>query len=157
MVQLSFDGQPAEPTAVSVRAISLTQPWATLVAIGAKTIETRSWGTSYRGPLAIHASKAFGYDEQLLCYSEPFRWVLQSAGFVDPIQLPRGAVLAIARLVGCRRVDRRTELPSVLSNEFAFGDFSEGRYLWDLEVLERLSPPQNAKGALGIWHWSPRA
>jgi hypothetical protein len=42
-----------------MKALTLTQPWATLVAIGAKTIETRSWPTSYRGPLAIHAAKGY--------------------------------------------------------------------------------------------------
>ncbi len=40
-----------------MKAISLHQPWASLVATGVKTIETRSWSTKYRGPLAIHAAK----------------------------------------------------------------------------------------------------
>lgn len=40
-----------------MKALSLHQPWASLVALGVKTIETRSWSTSYRGPLAIHAAK----------------------------------------------------------------------------------------------------
>lgn len=40
-----------------MKALTLWQPWATLVALGVKTIETRSWSTSYRGPLAIHAAK----------------------------------------------------------------------------------------------------
>lgn len=39
------------------RALSLWQPWASLIALGVKTIETRSWNTYYRGPLAIHAAK----------------------------------------------------------------------------------------------------
>ena len=39
-----------------MKAISLLQPWATLVSIGAKRVETRSWRTDYRGPIAIHAS-----------------------------------------------------------------------------------------------------
>ena len=38
-----------------MKALSLRQPWATLVAIGAKQIETRSWSTAYRGTIAIHA------------------------------------------------------------------------------------------------------
>ena len=37
------------------RALTLHQPWASLIALGVKTIETRSWSTPYRGPLAIHA------------------------------------------------------------------------------------------------------
>ena len=40
----------------SMKAISLHQPWASLVALGVKTLETRSWSTGYRGPLAIHAA-----------------------------------------------------------------------------------------------------
>lgn len=40
-----------------MKAITLWQPWATLIRAGAKTIETRSWATSHRGPLAIHAAR----------------------------------------------------------------------------------------------------
>lgn len=38
-----------------MKALSLWQPWATLIQVGVKWIETRSWRTAYRGPLAIHA------------------------------------------------------------------------------------------------------
>jgi len=40
-----------------MKALTIRQPWASLVATGVKTIETRSWSTKYRGPLAIHAGK----------------------------------------------------------------------------------------------------
>ena len=40
-----------------MKVLSLWQPWASLVAFGRKRIETRSWSTSYRGPLMIHAAK----------------------------------------------------------------------------------------------------
>lgn len=40
-----------------MKALSLWQPWATLIAIGAKQYETRGWSTPYRGPLIIHAAK----------------------------------------------------------------------------------------------------
>lgn len=54
-----------------MKALTLRQPCAQLVAIGAKRIETRSWSTSYRGPLAIHAAKRpkardVWFDEQAL-------------------------------------------------------------------------------------------
>ena len=39
-----------------MKALSLTEPYATLIRKGIKTIETRSWKTSYRGKLYIHAS-----------------------------------------------------------------------------------------------------
>lgn len=38
-----------------MKAITLHQPWASLIALGVKTVETRSWNTNYRGTLAIHA------------------------------------------------------------------------------------------------------
>ena len=42
-----------------IKFITLTQPWATLVALGVKRIETRSWRTPYRGLLGIHAAKSY--------------------------------------------------------------------------------------------------
>lgn len=48
---------------VGVAALTLWQPWASLVAWEEKRIETRSWSTSYRGPLVIHAAKRFAGDD----------------------------------------------------------------------------------------------
>lgn len=56
-----------------MKGLTLTQPWATLVAIGAKRVETRSWSTNYRGPIAIHAAKGFPPEARALCDEEPFR------------------------------------------------------------------------------------
>ena len=40
-----------------MKAITIIQPWATLIALGEKQFETRSWFTKHRGELAIHAGK----------------------------------------------------------------------------------------------------
>lgn len=97
-----------------MKALTLTQPWATLVAIGAKRIETRSWWTGYRGPLAIHAAKNLtpvggrvGLAD--LCGREPFKRVLDSVWqpsgtFWAPESLPLGCVVAIVDLVDCHRI-----------------------------------------------------
>ena len=53
-----------------MKALTLWQPWASLVALGVKTIETRSWSTTYRGPLAIHAAKRVVYGPVGPCYAE---------------------------------------------------------------------------------------
>lgn len=79
-----------------MRAITLTQPWATLVAIGAKRIETRSWSTQYRGPLAIHAAKGFPQWARQFTQEPPVS-VLLGMKF----DYPKGAVLATARLIDC--------------------------------------------------------
>ncbi len=97
-----------------MKALTLTQPWATLIAIGAKRIETRSWWTSYRGPLAIHAGKnlapvggRIGLTD--LCGREPFKGALDllwqpSGTFWAPESLPLGYIVAIADLVDCVRI-----------------------------------------------------
>ena len=61
-----------------MRALSLRQPWASMIADGSKTIETRTWRTNYRGPLAIHASARPCGD------------------------LPTGGIIAVALLYDCR-------------------------------------------------------
>jgi hypothetical protein len=61
-----------------MKALSLWQPWATLVSIGAKRIETRSWPTKYRGPLAIHAGLTRRRELDLLCLEDgPIRAALE--------------------------------------------------------------------------------
>lgn len=54
-----------------MKTLSLYQPWATLMVIGAKRIETRSWMSRYRGPLAIHSTKSFPAYAKNLCYGQP--------------------------------------------------------------------------------------
>jgi hypothetical protein len=59
--------------AQTMKALSVIQPWATLLVCGAKRLETRSWKTSYRGSLLIVASRKFPEDCRRLCSIEPFR------------------------------------------------------------------------------------
>ena len=40
-----------------MKAITVLQPWATLLVTGKKHIETRSWKTNYRGEILIHTGK----------------------------------------------------------------------------------------------------
>lgn len=91
-----------------MKALTLHQPWASLIALGHKRIETRSWSTPYRGPLAIHAGKSLRgwgrkgtrtplgdfeverFPETLLLRGESLSW---------PYALPLGLVVATAQLV----------------------------------------------------------
>ncbi len=47
-----------------IKAISLHQPWASLIAMGLKKFETRSWLTNYRGKLVICAAKKNSKQQQ---------------------------------------------------------------------------------------------
>jgi hypothetical protein len=137
-----------------MKALTLTQPWASLVALGQKSIETRSWFTSYRGELLIHAAKGFPKWAQDFCYEDPFR------GFLPPTaqELPLGVILCKVELLACVRTNQLHKLgeaglakPDVI--ELAFGDYSEGRYAWALRLIETFNKPIPAKGSLGLWEF----
>lgn len=136
----------------TIKGISLTQPWASLVATGAKSIETRSWPTRYRGWLAIHAAKSYPGWARELAAAPPFSCHLHGR------RLPTGAVVALARLVDVAPTSRRHGgepacpfAPAEGTEEFEFGDYSEGRFMWRLEGTVPLETPVPCKGALGLW------
>jgi len=62
----------------------MRQPWANMVASGKKTIETRTWPTTYRGRLLIVSSR-------------------------KPSIPPAGCALALANLVDCRPMTQDDE------------------------------------------------
>lgn len=134
-----------------MKALSLTQPWASLVAIGAKRIETRSWSTAYRGPIAIHAAARFPKPCRELCLQVPFYGVLTRKGLerLEDV-LPLGAVVAIGQLVDVVPTTHPSLTPT--TQEVAFGDFSPARYAWLLSNVLALHRPIPCKGALGLWH-----
>lgn len=157
-----------------MKAITLTQPWATLVALGAKSFETRSWSTPYRGPIAIHAAKGLGpvggaAGLVSFWWREPFHTVLAEAGYSADLDhdLPRGAIVAVAELY---TVLDSTEAADSLrfgiesDNDFieqadraqaalelAFGDYSPGRFAWVFEFVKTIADPIACRGALGLW------
>lgn len=138
-----------------MKAISLTQPWATLVALRQKRIETRSWSTPYRGPIAIHAAKNFPAECRGLAESEPFSEALRSHW--KP--LPLGKVVAVAQLVDVREILTGEDV--ILLNrlglprwEFHFGDYTKGRFAWVLANVKALDEPIHARGMLGVWEWA---
>jgi hypothetical protein len=165
-----------------MKALTLTQPWATLVAIGAKTIETRSWATSYRGPLAIHAAAGYGKGgakaHKALCGTEPFCSVLNAAckahydaldtsggvlrAMAESPFMPMGMIVATCDLVDCVQVLYEwphNQIVSIRSRhcltdqERAFGDYTPGRYTWLLTNIRALEKSIPAKGALSLWEY----
>jgi activating signal cointegrator 1 len=152
-----------------IKAITLWQPWASLIATGAKTWETRSWPTSYRGPLAIHASKRWGSDQQFSMSNWDFQGGLAplvgkpldlsgrswSGVGVTVDHLPFGAVIAVCRLVDCVRTDSLTQ--AQIGTDRPFGDYSPGRYAWKTDDLQVLAEPIPARGAQGLWTWKTPA
>ncbi len=130
-----------------MKALTISQPWANLIASGLKFVENRTWPTSYRGPLAIHAGKGSQYltSQQLTMY-------------------PTGCIVATCQLVECVHIDRLRKIKNVKTNptficetsrrtvlEVLAHDFTEGPYLW---ILEDIRPVQDyqIRGAQGLWN-----
>lgn len=135
-----------------MKALSLWQPWADAIVHGLKRIETRSWSTSYRGPLLIHAARRMPPPRRGE-FADLYE-ILRNGGRTRD-QLVRGAVIGVALL---RDVVPVEEVRDGLSlQEEALGDYSPGRLAW---VFERAAPltPIFVRGFQGIFEVSvPRS
>lgn len=134
-------------------ALTLTQPWATLVIGGAKRNESRGWRTAYRGWLAIHAARGMGgmsatAIRQVQAHPA-YRTLL---GDLPPQQLPRGVVLGVVWLADVQPV-----LPDNLpaEPERSLGVYLPGRYIWYLCEPWAMDVPLPARGMPGLWQWQP--
>jgi len=141
-----------------MKTITLWQPWASLLALGYKTVETRSWPTNHRGLLAIHAAGR-PCDPQIF-YQYPFQrvFLLPEVGIAHPSDLPLGAILAIVDLTGVTPGEELAppgRTPTVGWLQLAFGDFTPGRFAWLLKDRRPLDVPIPARGKQGLWDWTP--
>lgn len=136
-----------------MKTLTVWQPWAGALAIGAKEYETRSWATNYRGPIAIHSAKKYGkvdkkVDEIITDYI--FNNLQQKS--LPTTAYWHGCILATAELVDCIKIT--PEFIATLSpRELILGDYTLGRYAWKLENLKTLPEPIPAKGKQGLWNW----
>jgi activating signal cointegrator 1 len=137
-----------------MRALSLWEPWATFIAKGWKTIETRSWSTPYRGPIAIHAAKTkkcLDGDEVL--------GILEDAGLkpqdLDGYRFPLGCIVATAVLERCVSSEDLVDGNQVNDRNRVMGDFSPGRFGWLLAEVKPLLIPVPLVGQQGCWELGP--
>ena len=114
-----------------VRILSIQQPWAWAIIHGPKRIENRSWGTSYRGLLLIHAGVS--------------RSRLGDYGNGEPAakRLAFGAIIGVCELVDCVPYE---DLPG----KVRIGRFAEGPWCWLLDDV-RAVPPIPLKGRMGLF------
>lgn len=110
-----------------MKALTICQPYAHLITIGAKRVENRNWSTPYRGPLVIHAGKS---REWMDPEDEDERYVF-------------GAIVAVADLVDCVWFD-------ALSREQQRDEHTFGPYCWMLDAVTPVKPVPY-RGAQGLW------
>jgi len=136
-----------------VKALTLIQPRATLVALGALRVETRPEGTDYRGELAIHAAWTLPPFHQGLAEQEP-AWSILRSRSIDPYALPRRRVVALAELVEVRACTLRSPPHApVDALERLLCEWRPGLYLWRFANVRRVEEPIPAQGRPGLWEW----
>ena len=142
-----------------MKALTLWQPWASLVACGAKKFETRNWRTSYRGPLAIHAAKRRLKERHMSEMRDILAWavgILRENGsdqfYADDVLegLPYGCILAVCELGAVTTTGY--QVPNLHPDERLFGDWSIGRFAWPLLNVEQLARPVPWRGRQGLWN-----
>lgn len=155
-----------------MKSLTIRQPWASLIAAGVKTIETRSRRTHYRGPLAIHAAKAD--TDATIVPGHPAMPAWDALGeCIGAAAPPRGAVVAVADLVDCvpivgvdwedcdldclvieqerAWIDRMGVFDLTrVDDQLPYDDFTLGRWAWILDNVRPLAEPVPTKGHQGL-------
>ncbi len=143
-----------------LKALTLWQPWASLMALGLKRIETRSWETLYRGPLVICAARRWWREQHNIADAfyrghHSIRDAVTEWDFaVNP---PLGCAVCILNLIDCQRLgpDGITDFiypagwswrPDGPQKEVLFGDFSAGRFAWLTQEVQPLRDPLPVTG-----------
>lgn len=111
-----------------IQTLSVKQPWASMIVSGQKTIETRSWQTSYRGPILI--CSGLKADPKLKKEAEG---------------LPLGQALGIVYLLNCRDMNPKDELEACC-------EAYKGARAWILAPIVHKIPPFSLKGQLGLFY-----
>ncbi len=138
-----------------MKVLSLLQPWATLVMIGAKQFECRTWKTAHRGPMLIHASAGRPAKREKLFFEKAEYF---SRYIKDMDLLPYGSLIAQVNLTEIYRTEWLLQNLEFISahnwqQEFAFDDYSPNRYVWKFESVSKLDFFLPMKGTLGLWEY----
>lgn len=130
-----------------MKALTVSQPFASLIATGEKFVENRTYQISHRGELAIHAGKGRQYltKTELAAY-------------------PTGHVIAVAKLVACVKlseVAERGRFTPIEGSRYTVGDIldhehTEGPWCWILEDIRKLKVPKQINGQQGLWVFHDR-
>ena len=126
-----------------MKILTIVEPFASLIKNKKKYIETRSWKTSYRGELFIHASNK----------KIPKEWK-DNPNYMISSEVNYGKIICKCRLVDCIYMDEDfiNKIKENNYDEYLLGIYKVERYAWVLDDIEEIEPI-SAKGHLGIWNF----
>ena len=125
-----------------MKALTIRQPWASLIILGYKRFEFRGWKTTYRGEFLIHAGKTIDKEAK-----ERLKTFL-------PEELPTGKILGKVTLTNCIKCDDNFKEMCLKENPeiYAKSTFTE-RYAFEVNNVEKFEEPIEAKGKLNFWEY----
>ena len=125
-----------------MKALTIKEPWATLIISGYKKYEFRSWKTNYRGKILIHAGKTLEKDVEKRFEEYNLKYNM-------------GYIIREAELVDCILVDEKLEQELIKLNKTVYGRSRHVRnYAWKLENIKKYEKPIHINGKLGLWHYN---
>lgn len=163
------------------KAITLHEPWASLVVNGEKRVETRGWKTSYRGELYIHAAQSLpSYARDAIRGSSLFQKLLIKHELLEVVEdrmkhhFDLGAIIGVVNLVDCRKSETIVELMKWAKNkkqdhitllnsleevdirdwrqELLLGNYDANRFGWVFANIVKFEQPVFVKGFQRIWN-----
>lgn len=136
-----------------MKAISIPQPWATLVALGEKQFHSITWQEEYRGPIAIHAlNNADDWQSQQKAMEAEFAQVLRKHGITSFEMLPFGMIIAKAELVASHHAAFRMRTLSRQERDFNAPHW-RARHMLEFRRVVPLVPPVPSEGGAQVWEW----
>lgn len=122
---------------MEARALTIRQPWITLILMGRKGFESRAANTKRRGRVYLHAAATMGKREREAAIREG----------LDPDTLPRGVIVGSAEIVDAKPAAQL----HLTADERRRGDYGPDRWGWKLSNVDALPRPVPCAGALSFW------
>ena len=124
-----------------MKALTIKEPWATLIIEGYKEYEFRSWKTNYRGKILIHAGKSLEKN--------------QAKKFAEyNLKYSCGEIIGEAELVDCIKVTDEFDNELKKKNSLVYGNSGHvENYAWKLENIKKYEKKIKVNGKLGLWNY----
>ena len=124
-----------------MKALTIREPWATLIIEGYKSYEFRSWKTNYRGKILIHAGLSLEMDME-----ERFKEY--------NLEYNCGNIIGEAELVDCILVDKKFNEELRQINPLVYARSNHVKtYAWKLINIKKYNNQISCKGKLVLWNY----
>ena len=122
-----------------MKALTVKQPWATLISEGIKKYEFRSWKTNYRGKILIHAGA--GIDKEKLKEFKKLN-----------LDYPKKRIVAVAEIEDCLELTDELNDKIIKEKNIAYGNKKRAGYAWKLKNIKKINNSKEINGKLGLWN-----